>query len=68
MASAKHEHGEVAQGLANYKGHHREHDMDKGTGLIPVGDRNRAITEFGVTYIEERDSIDYYTRRPNKSA
>jgi len=54
--------GALATGTANYTGHHRENDMAKGVGLIPLGDRERDKPEYGVDYLEERQSIDKYSK------
>jgi hypothetical protein len=63
--------GEQATGRANYHGHHRESDMDKGIGYWPLGDRNRdrlALPPMtgNVSLYEERDSIDPYTKYHGK--
>lgn len=47
---------DFATGTANYKGHHREHEMQVGIGYFPLGDRNRHID--GNDVLEERDSLD----------
>lgn len=52
----------ISMGSANYNGHHRANEMSRGVGLIPLGDRNRAKMEYGAEVIEERDSIDQYTK------
>jgi hypothetical protein len=33
-----------------------------GIGLIPHGDRNRVKPEYGVDYLEERESLDKYSK------
>lgn len=55
----------ASEGVAtpsNYIGHHREYMLPKGVGFYPMGDRNRCKSEYGVDTIEERDSIDQYTK------
>lgn len=46
----------------NYAGRHRALEMSKGIGYIPLGDRSRVVTEFGVDFLEERDSLDKYSK------
>lgn len=55
----------VAQPSMNegtYTGKHRDNNMFYGVGLIPLGDRNRAIHEYGIDVLEERDSVDKYSK------
>jgi len=59
--------GAVAQGTAFYTGHHRDLNMPEGMGLIPLGDRNRDKPEYGVDYLEERMSVDKYTKYNTRS-
>jgi hypothetical protein len=47
----------------NYSGKHRDRAMSKGIGFIPLGDRHRAITEYGEDILEERDSVDISSSR-----
>lgn len=42
-------------------GRHRDAQLQKGVGLIPLGDRDR-VTEYGEGILEERDSIDKYSK------
>lgn len=37
-----------------------------GIALIPQGDRQRAVFEYGENVAEERDSIDAYAKYLNK--
>ena len=37
-----------------YTGRHRVFEMDRGTGLIPHGDRDRGKYEYGVETVEDR--------------
>lgn len=49
--------GALARGSANYSGNHRENSgMPKGMGLIPLGNRDRDITAYGIDVVEERGS------------
>lgn len=47
-----------------YVGHHRANEMSKGTGLIPLGDRNRVkSTEIHLTGIaEEVNDVDRFSK------
>lgn len=49
--------------VAKYRGRHRDVEMTKGVGFIPLGDRNRGR----IGDAEERDSIDRYTKYTNRS-
>lgn len=44
-----------------YTGRHRANEMPEGIGLIPLGDRNRAL--FGSDVAEERESIGKYDNK-----
>lgn len=47
--------GALATGASTYQGHHREFgSQEMAIGLIPLGDRNRDLIEYGVAYVEER--------------
>lgn len=64
MAFPRHlDSGAIATGTASYSGQHREHEMERGWGAFPMGDRSRDIQEFGFSYLEERDSVDVSTSR-----
>lgn len=45
-------------------GKHRELEMAQGCGFIPLGDRTRVsdILVYGVTEVEERGSLDRYSK------
>jgi len=45
-----------------YQGQHRAQEMNKGVGYIHLGDRNRALFEYGVSVAEERDCLDRYSK------
>ncbi len=56
-------HSELGVSLkANYAGKHRDCNMPKGIGLIPLGDRNRAPADEGFGVVEERISVDKYSK------
>jgi hypothetical protein len=38
-----------------------------GTGFIPLGDRDRDTTEYGISFIEERGNNDPHVRYNRKS-
>lgn len=44
-----------------YQGRHRENELPNGVGLIPLGDRNRAL--FGSDVLEERESLGKYDNK-----
>lgn len=48
--------------INTYHGKHRNLEMLYGIGLIPHGDRNRVKPEYGVDYLEERESLDKYSK------
>ncbi len=48
--------------LSIYAGRHRDRETSIGIGLIPLGDRDRDKPEYGVDYLEERNSLDKYTK------
>ncbi len=54
--------GVVQPGTITYEGKHRNLEMLYGIGLIPHGDRNRVKPEYGVDYLEERESLDKYSK------
>lgn len=55
--------GAASQNTDNsYTGKHRVFGTNRGIGFIPLGDRNRDKPEYGVDYVEERVSIDKYTK------
>lgn len=64
MERVSNERGERTLDLSKnlYHGRHREYELPKGVGFYPMGDRNRCKAEFGVDSVEERDSIDQYTK------
>ncbi len=45
--------GDIAGNINQHEGNHVW-----GIRLIPLGDRERDIHELGVSYLEERDSLD----------
>lgn len=53
---------ELATGTANYTGYHRDVDPSKGIDIIPLGNKGRDAHEYGVDYIEERQSLDKYSK------
>lgn len=46
--------GDTTKDLSEYRGRHRDLDMDNGRAMIPLGDRNRVINEQVIK--EDRDS------------
>ena len=54
--------GELTGRSAQPNGRHRDLDMPKGIGMIPLGDRHRNDGEYGTGIFEERVSIDPYTK------
>lgn len=57
MQFGKHESLGVATGKAIYPPAHYD-----GIALIPLGNRERDKPEYGVEYLEERDSVDKYSK------
>ena len=54
----KHEYiGELTGNPSQSVGRHRD-----GIGFIPLGSRTRDVEEYGEDYLEERMSIDKYTK------
>ena len=63
----KHNYQGVATGNPfQPQGRHRPFMLDQGVGLIPLGDRHRADTDFHAYYftgvLEERDSTGSYEK------
>lgn len=52
----------VAPFLSEHPGKHREYTSHKSLGLIPLGSRDRDAFAFGENVVEERDSIDAYSK------
>jgi len=48
----------VQSGKAIYRGKHRDQEMPKGCGFIPLGDRDRDIYGYGFDVVEERGNND----------
>jgi hypothetical protein len=63
MEIGRHENlGESRGNPLQPQGRHRDLAMPRGVGFIPLGDRHRDITEYGIRYEEERGSVDKYTK------
>jgi hypothetical protein len=53
--------GAIATGTSNYTGYHRHYDPYDGfeTAILPLG---KADQVYGIDYIEERQSVDKYSK------
>lgn len=59
---ARHRKLGVAPFLAEHPGKHREYTTVKSLGLIPLGNRSRDAFAFGENVVEERESLDAYSK------